>query len=634
MRREHDSLGELLLPDDVYYGVQTERARQNFDVSNTTIGNFPRYIACLALIKKAAALTNAEIGAITMPVAEAICQAADEVIAGKIDSSHFPVDVFNGGGGTSPNMNINEVLANRANEIVTGHKGYDFVHPNNHVNAGQSTSDVIATALNLTLHFEILELIESLGLLADTLSKKIDEFEDAVKLARTCLQDAVPITFAQEFSAYLAVVRRGITRLINVADECLEVPMGATVVGTGLGVSAGYMEKIYPYLEQVSGLKVRRHPNFFDALQNGDIFQYISSTFKSLATELSKMARDLRLLSSGNRTGMMEIILPAIQPGSSFMPGKVNPVMPEFINQIAYQICGNDLTITMAVEGAELDFNTWSAIISKNLFESCQLLKKGIPLFADKCIKGIHIRREVCRKQAENTLALSSIIATIYGYEVGSKAAKYAYQNDVSIKQAVVRLNIMPESLADELLDPLMLTDVTRSVGIIERLIEQRQAKTKALVTSIDLATRHKILDVMIAMAWADGRLAQEEELVMQVVADALQLNMNSEEVTKKLTAGSVSLEGVEKMSQQDCELLYLCAAWLAFADNEEASEEKQMLEEVGVTLKIDESKAQELRDRLIKLRQEKAEFVPQSEKFPWWEEFERLLSIAVQQIS
>lgn len=238
------------------------------------------------------------------------------------------------------------------------------------------------------------------------------------------------------------------------------------------------------------------------------------------------------------------------------------------------------------------------------------------------------------KKQAENTLALSSIIDTIYGYEVGSKAAKYAYENDVSIKQAVVSLNMMPESLADELLDPLMLTDVTRSVGIIARLIEQQQAKTKALVSSIDLVTRKKILDVMISMAWADGKLAQEEELVMQVVADALQLNMNPEEVTKKLHAGSVPLEDADQMSPRYRELLYLCAAWLAFADEEEAAQEKQLLEEVGVTLKIDESKAHELRDRIIKLRQEKAEFVPKSEELPWWEEFERLLSMAVEQIS
>ena len=373
-REDHDSLGSLPIPADAYYGVHTERARQNFSASGSVIGDFPAFLASIAQVKKAAALANADIGVIRQPVADAIGQACDEIVDGQFDRSQFPVDIMSGGGGVSTNMNVNEVLANRANEILSGRLGYEFVHPNNHVNAGQSTSDVIATAINLTLYRSIGELVVSVRHLEEVILAKMDEYKDVVKLSRTCLQDAVPVMFSQEFGAYLAVASRGIERLNGVAETCLDIPMGATVIGTGLGIGAGYVERVYPRLREVTGLAVRRHPNFFDAYQNGDVFQHISATFKGLATNLSKMSRDLRILSS---TSMGEIVLPAVQAGSSFMPGKVNPVMPEFMIQIAYQICGNDTVVTMAVEGAELDFNAWSAVIAKNLFESCRLLTRG-----------------------------------------------------------------------------------------------------------------------------------------------------------------------------------------------------------------------------------------------------------------
>jgi aspartate ammonia-lyase len=372
-RYETDSLGQLPIPSEVYYGIHTERARQNFAVSKDTIGNWRKYLSCLAMVKKAAALANADIGAISKPIAEAICVAADEIIAGRIDSRHFPVNVIQGGGGISTNMNLNEVLANRANEIITGHKGYNVVHPNNHVNYGQSTSDVIVTSLKLTLHLEIIDLVSSLQILEAVLAEKTEAYKEIVKLSRTCLKEAVPITLGQEFSAYLASVKRSIRLLKQYAYECLEIPLGGTVVGTGLGMSFGYIDRVYPYLaDDVTGLEVRRHKNFFDALQNSDLFIQISATLKSTITLLSKMATDLRILSSGDS----EMELPAMQAGSSFMPGKVNPVIPELINQIAYLVCGNDVTITMAVEGGELDLNIWSAILSKSLFESCQLMTK------------------------------------------------------------------------------------------------------------------------------------------------------------------------------------------------------------------------------------------------------------------
>ncbi|MEG4501779.1 lyase family protein [Microcoleus sp. F10-C6] len=631
MRYETDSLGTLPLPEELYYGINTERGRQNCEVSNTTIGDFHRYLACVAMVKKAAALTNAEIGTITKPVAEAICKAADELIAGKIDKSNFPVDVYNAGGGVSVNMNVNEVLANRANEMIVGHKGYEIVHPNNHVNSGQSTSDVIATALNLTLYFEILELLDSLKLLEQILTGKIDEYKDVVKLARTCIQDAVPITFAQEFSAYLAGVQRGITRLEQVLDACLDVPMGATVVGTGLGINIGYADLIYHHLREVTGLQVRKHPNFFDCLQNGDIFQHISTSFKALATGLSKMARDLRILSSGNRTGMLEMILPAVQAGSSFMPGKINPTMPEFINQIAYQVCGNDVTVTMAVEGAELDMNVWTSIIAKNLFESCQLLKKGIPLFAEKCIKGIVVRKDVCQHQAENTLALSPVIAAIYGYETGSKVVKYAYKNNLSIKQAVIELKVMTEALAEELLDPLMLTDASRSAAITQRMEKVQKEAIKSKIASIQPLTRQKIFEVIGSVVLADSVIAKEEELIVHVASDALQLQLSKDEISNILSRGSVELEGLDTINPKDRDLLYLCASWVASADGSVAGSEEKLLDNLRTLLNMEQAKAEQLRNQVKTIREERSEFIPKSEELPWWDEFERILVKAIE---
>jgi aspartate ammonia-lyase len=302
-RQEQDALGSVTIPRDAYYGAQTERARQNFDVSGQCIGDFPRYVVAIAEVKKAAALANADIGVLRQPVADAICQAADEIIAGPLDRTQFPVDILSAGGGVSPNMNVNEVIANRANEILSGSKGYDLVHPNNHVNTGQSTSDVLAAAMNIALHRDILALLDSLRLLEEVIAEKIEQYSDTVKLSRTCLQDAVPITFAQEFSAYLAVARRGIERLSAVADACLDVPLGGTVVGTGLGVGAGYVTRIYPRVREVTGLALRQHPNFFDAFQNGDIFQYISTTFKALATNLAKIPRICDCWPAGHGSG-------------------------------------------------------------------------------------------------------------------------------------------------------------------------------------------------------------------------------------------------------------------------------------------------------------------------------------------
>lgn len=625
MRYEYDSLGELPIPDEAYYGIQTERGRQNFAVSGKTIGHYPQFIACLAMVKKAAALTHAEIDELPKAIAEAICQAADEVIAGKFKANQFPVDMIQGGGCVSTHMNINEVIANRANEIITGEKGYDFVHPNNHVNMGQSTNDALPTALKITLHFYILHLIGSLSTLEQILEEKVEEFKDIVKLSRTCLQDAVPITLGQEFSAYLALVRRGIKQLEIQADACLDVPLGATAVGTGLGARKGYLEKIYPYLSKVTGLTIRKDTNFFDALQNGDFFIQLSATLKAIATGLSKMATDLRILSSGNRTGMMEIILPPVQAGSSIMPGKINPSFPELINQIAYQVCGNDLTVTMAVEGIELDLNIWDSIIAKSLFESLELMTRSIPLFAHKCVKGIIANREECLKQAENTLSLGLIISMVYGYDVGVKVAKYAHQQNLSIKKASIELGVLNEETANELLNPMMLTDAKRSVEIMHRLAEIQKSKTHQLIQNIAPQTRQKIYEVMHRMTWADKSVSKEEAIVMEVIAEALQLE-NMHLIGTDEDFGQNWADDLALISTEDKDLIFICAAWISAVDDEIANEELSFLEELKSSLQIQPKRAEELKMNIHKIRNEKNLLVPQWEASPWWEEFERLL--------
>ncbi len=631
MRQESDSLGTLLLPDDAYYGIQTLRAVENFTVSNSTIADFPLLVKSLAMIKKATALTNMKIDVLRPVVANAICQAADEIIEGKFEKSQFPVNVFNAGGGVSPHMNINEVLANRANEIITGQKGYEIVHPNNHVNAGQSTCDVLHSAMTLALYFDLNELIESLKFLESVLAEKIVEYQDTVKLSRTCLQDAVPVTFGQSFSAYLSGVQRAKTRLEKVKQECLELPMGATAVGTGLSSSAGYIDWIYHYLKEVTGLPIRRHPNFFDALQNGDIYQLLSTTFKALATGLSKMYRDLRLLSSSPRTGMKEIILPAVQPGSSFMPGMICPTMPELINQIAYQVCGNDVTIAMAVEGAELELNAWESLIFKNLFESCQLLKQGIPLFTEKCVKGIVVRTEECRDQAENALAISVVISSIYGYKVGSKVAKHAFSTGKTIKESVIELNIMSEDLANELLDPLKLTVPTQSCEIPQRVAAAYKEATKAKIACIDLNTRQKIFEVITAVVLADSVIAKEEELIVYIASEALQLTISKDEIAQMLKTPVQPLSDLGKLNPADSKLIYSCAIWVALSDGSFDESEHQLIDKLQVAIGLEEKQAHDIYNKIVAIQKENSLYVPKSEELPWWDQFEQILVNALE---
>lgn len=474
MRTEFDSLGEMELPDNAYFGIQTERARQNFEISGTTHYQAPRYIWAVAAIKMAAARANAKVDALEIEIAEAICLAAKEVMDGQ-HTDQFPIDMYQGGGGTSTNMNVNEVLANRANEILTGKKGYDRVHPNTHVNMGQSTNDVIPAAMKVSTWFNLQDLLNSLKPLAETLRDKVISYRNIVKLGRTCIQDAVPMTMAQQFSGYQGLVERMQQKIAVAAQDCLELPLGATAVGTGLSARDGYLECVYPELNRITGANFAPEHNFFDGLQNGDAYVDIHANLKKLAMGLSKFATDLRIMSSGPRAGLNEIILPAVQPGSSIMPGKINPVMPELINQVCYQICGNDVAVGMAVEGGELDLNVWEPVIIKNMGESCTLLANSIPLFNDKCVKGIEINEAVCRQYAEDTTALSTMIAAIYDYPTGSRVAKRAFKEGKSIAAITLEEGLMNEQQAKKYLDPMLMTDPAASALAVRQAQKELQ---------------------------------------------------------------------------------------------------------------------------------------------------------------
>jgi aspartate ammonia-lyase len=474
MRKEIDALGEFFLPDNAYYGVQTERAIRNFSISGQKISHYPKFLWCLAAIKKSAALANQKVGFLKGDIAGAICMAADEIMDGKM-KEQFPVDIFQGGGETSANMNMNEVLANRANEILTGQKGYDLVHPNSHVNMCQSTNDVIPSAVKMACYLHLIELESSIGELNAVLRRKTREFKDVVMVARTCLQDAVPITLGQEFSGYLSFIRRQGQEVQKAADSCLDIPLGATAVGTGLGIFPGYKEAVYCYLPEVSGIPVRKDKNFFDGLQNGDVYVRVSAVLKSLATGLAKIAGDFRILSSGPRGGIGEIELPAAQPGSSIMPGKINPVIPEMIMQVCYQVCGHDLSVTMAVEGGELDLNVWESLIMKCLFESCKLLNNSMRLFADRCIAGIKVNRETCLAHAEASIALVTALVPIFGYQMAVNVAQSALAERATIKETVIEMGLLNNEEANELLNPMNLTDSKKYSQLLQ-YIERRKA--------------------------------------------------------------------------------------------------------------------------------------------------------------
>lgn len=465
-RLEEDALGTRLISDYIAFGIQTVRAIENFSISGRTIADIEGFVPAILQIKKAAAIANRRAGELDPTISAAIENAATEQLR-VISRADYPVDIYHGGGGTAANMNVNEVLANLASEILTGCRGPDPVHPNTHVNMAQSTNDVIPSAMKMAIGGELVSLREALDYLVEALLEKERLFADVVKLARTCLQDALPITFGQQFSGYRAAFRRQSRDLEVLEQACLGLPLGATAVGTGFGASADYRTFVFEELQTLTGRAYHQEENLFDALQNADHWMGVSACLKAIAITLSKLSSDLRLMSSGPRAGLGEMTLPPVQPGSSIMPGKVNPVMPEMMMQVAFRVIGNDATVTRAAEG-ELDLNVWESIILEALSESVRLMRRAIPLFISGCLSGIEVNAEQSTADASGSLALSTILAAIYGYPTASAVAKHAACHDISISQAAVSCGLLSEQDASRLFtDVSAFADAGRADALI-----------------------------------------------------------------------------------------------------------------------------------------------------------------------
>ena len=456
-RVERDSIGVKDIPEDVYYGVQSLRAAENFHI--TGLNMHPEIINSLAYIKKASAITNCEVGLLEKKKAQAIVQACDEIISGKFHNE-FIVDPIQGGAGTSLNMNANEVIANRAIEILGGKKGdYTIINPNDDVNCGQSTNDVIPTAGKMTSLRLLQNLKKQLLRLYDALNEKAVEFDHVIKMGRTQMQDAVPIRLGQEFKAYSVAIMRDIHRMDKAMDEMRTLNMGGTAIGTGINADENYLRRIVPNLSEISGMEFIQAFDLIDATQNLDSFVAVSGAVKACAVTLSKMSNDLRLMSSGPRAGFGEINLPAKQNGSSIMPGKVNPVIPEVVNQVAFNIIGNDMTITMAAEAGQLELNAFEPIIFYCMFQSIDTLGYAVETLVDNCIVGITANEERCRQLVENSVGIITAICPHVGYEKTADIAKKAINSNESVRSLILKENIMDEEELSRILDPIHMTE-------------------------------------------------------------------------------------------------------------------------------------------------------------------------------
>ena len=454
VRSEHDLLGTRDVPAERYYGIQTQRAIENFNISGITLNFFPVLIQALAMVKMAAAKANHDLGLLSKPVADAIIQASTEIMNGNLHN-HFTIDMIQGGAGTSTNMNANEVIANRALEILGYEKGdYEYCHPNNHVNLSQSTNDVYPTAVKIALYNASKKLIEVLKELILSFRNKAEEFSQVLKMGRTQLQDAVPMTLGQEFEAYAATLEEEILRINENAKLFLEVNMGATAIGTGINADPDYSRKVIEHLRDITSLDIVLASNLVEATQDTGAFIMYSSAVKRLSVKLSKISNDLRLLSSGPRTGLNEINLPPMQPGSSIMPGKVNPVIPEVVNQIAFKVIGNDLTVTLGAEAGQLELNVMEPVIVQSLFESIEMLINGMTVLRYKCVDGITANEARCRELVENSIGIITALNPFLGYETSTSLAKEALQTNRGIYELVLEKNLMTQKELDDILAP------------------------------------------------------------------------------------------------------------------------------------------------------------------------------------
>ena len=457
-RMEKDPLGELAVPAGALYGVQTMRATQNFPISG--LRPLEPFVTAQVWIKKAAALTHRETGRLDARLADAIVQAADEVLAGK-HREHFVVDPYQAGAGTSHNMNVNEVLANRANEILGGKRGeYKPVHPNDHVNMAQSTNDTIPTNIRLASLARLDALVASFEALRDAFRAKGREFDDVVKAGRTHLQDAMPIRLGQEFTAYAGSIDRGIRRVRDAADYLRDLGIGGSAVGTGVTVEKEYPELMVANLRRITGLYLRVGEDRIQLMQSmGDVAGF-SSALKVLAVDLSKIASDLRLMVMGPRTGIDEITLPAVQPGSSIMPGKINPSIPEMVNQVCFQVMGCDTTVAIASEHGQLELNVMMPVIAHNVLLSMQILTNASRVLAERCVSGIQANREMCEYWVERSAALATALAPQIGYARAADISKRSVKEGVLIREMVKREHILPDEQVDEVLDLRKMTEI------------------------------------------------------------------------------------------------------------------------------------------------------------------------------
>lgn len=449
-RIERDSLGERQVPAEAYYGIETLRGKENFEI--TKRGICRQLIKALAIVKKAAAKANIDAGNISEKVGKAIMLACDEILNGRLHGQ-FVTDLIQGGAGTSINMNANEVIANRANELLGGRKGdYDFVHPNNHVNFGQSTSDVIQTAGKIAVVKQLKKLQVELKKLYNSYLDKAEEFKDVIKTGRTHLQEALPITLGQEFYAYASALNRDIKRIDTAIDALLEVNLGGTAIGTGLNANEKYCKKVILHLSKFSGEDVRIAKNLIDATRNLDAFGYASSMLKLLAIDLSKTASDLRLMASSGPNGFNEIILPNVQPGSSIMPGKFNPVIPEVVNQVCFYVMGLDVTVTKAIEAGQLELNVFEPLILMSLFEEITTLRRAARTFNNLAITDLKVNPNL-KYHIDNSVFLITALTPHIGYDTACSIVNEAMKENKTIKEIVLEKGLLSNSLIDEILN-------------------------------------------------------------------------------------------------------------------------------------------------------------------------------------
>ncbi|OWV64674.1 class II fumarate hydratase [Rhizobium sp. R339] len=457
-RIERDPLGQIELPALAYYGPQTGRGIANFPISGISISHFPNLIRALAWVKKAAARANATLGDLDPAKAEAICAACDDVASGAYDAE-FPLDVFQGGAGTSTNMNANEVIANRALEILGLPRGcYDIIHPNNDVNLAQSTNDVYPTSIRLAILLSYGGLVQGLGRLAAEFEAKGESFADVVKLGRTQLQDAVPMTLGQEFQAFAATLREDVARIAEIACLFNEINLGGTAIGTGINTNPAYQGLVVAELRKISGLHLCAAGNLIEACWDTGAFVLFSGMLKRTATKLSKICNDLRLLSSGPRGGFNEINLPPLQPGSSIMPGKVNPVVPEVVNQVAFQIIGYDLTITLASEAGQLQLNVMEPVIAYNILHSLELLTNAIETLRTKCVVGITANSDACLGHLEASTAVATALTPFIGYERAAELALEVLASGKTIREVLELQPDLSPNVLSRVTDPALLT--------------------------------------------------------------------------------------------------------------------------------------------------------------------------------